>query len=734
MTGGKRAAEVKLKTVLSAEAAPDLTAPGSGMQTDVQADPGYAPSEEISAAASDLFWLEAELLDEAGLGAGGEEQPELSSKARDGLTAALGTLSLKNKENNAQDLSQNPGRSDNQDLSLAPVPHAVQDKVFDSAAFLKTVPNRPGSYRMYDAKGTVIYVGKAKDLRKRLAQYFLKHVAPKTRALVSHIAHIEFTVTFSETEALILENNLIKQYQPRYNILLRDDKSYPYILLTAEKHPAVYYHRGPQRIKGDYFGPFPDSTAVKDSLRILQKIFPIRQCAQNVYEHRSRPCLLAQLGKCLAPCVPMSQKEEAYYEEQVRLLKLFLNGHNQELLNKLTDIMQRHSDALEFEEAARVRDQMLALRRVQEAQSVSSDQDYDLDVIAAATGGGFACVHVLFIRRGRILGTRSYFPKLPADGGEGELLSAFLMQFYLNDSRALMFPKEIVLSEQLEDEKLLEQAVYKLSGREVRITHRVIAERAKYLRLAADNAKTALNSKLAASSTAKMRIESLERILGISGVQRLECFDISHTQGELTVASCVVFGREGPENSRYRRYNIEGITPGDDFAAMHQVLSRRFREVTAGERPDIIFIDGGKGQLAQAEEVIGKAYTDAGIAVPQIVAVAKGEGRKEGLETLIKAFTHEEYHLTLADPALQLVLHIRDESHRFAITGHRGRRLKARTASALEQIAGVGAKRRQALLKHLGGRQEIMRAGVDELAKVPGISRALAQKIYDALH
>ena len=605
---------------------------------------------------------------------------------------------------------------------------------FDHVAFLKTVPNRPGSYRMYDAKGTVIYVGKAKDLKKRLAQYFLKQVAPKTRALVSHIAHIEFTVTFSETEALILENNLIKQYQPRYNILLRDDKSYPYILLTSEKHPALYYHRGPQRIKGEYFGPFPDSTAVKDSLRILQKIFPIRQCAQNVYEHRSRPCLLAQLGKCLAPCVAMSAQEEQYYAKQVELLRLFLNGRDQDVLHALTASMQQYSDALQFEEAARVRDQLLALRRVQESQSVSSEENYDMDVLAPAIAGGLACVHVLFIRRGRILGTRSYFPQLPSEGSVSELLTSFVMQFYLNDSRARMFPKEIVLSEALEDEALIEQAVYKLCSREVKFSHRVIGERAKYLRLAADNAHTALNAKLASSATAKMRIESLEAILQVQGVTRMECFDISHTQGELTVASCVVFGREGPENSRYRRFNIEGITLGDDFAAMHQVLTRRFRDVKHGERPDIVFIDGGKGQLKQAEEVIGEAYSKAGIAVPLIVAVAKGEGRKEGLETLITGFTHQEYHLTLADPALQLVLHIRDESHRFAITGHRGRRQKARTASALEQIPGVGAKRRQALLKHLGGRQEVMRAGVDELAKVPGISRALAQKIYDALH
>lgn len=609
----------------------------------------------------------------------------------------------------------------------------MSDISFDYKSFLKTVPNRPGSYRMYGDENTVIYVGKAKDLKKRLSQYFLKDVNIKTSALIRHIHHIEFTVTFSETEALILENNLIKKYQPHYNILLRDDKSYPYILLSASKHPGIYYHRGPKKTPGDYFGPYPDAFAVKESLKLLQKLFPIRQCADNVYEHRSRPCLMAQLGKCLAPCVPLDDKAEANYQEQVRMVKMFLRGQNQELLNSLSDKMEKLATDLKFEEAAKVRDQLLSLRRVQESQSVSDDLMLDLDVVAHAIKDGIACIHVLFIRRGRIIGTRSYFPRLQGDVSEEEILQAFLEQFYLSENRGQMFPKEILLDKQVSTDSLYD-AIKQISGHEVRFSTEVRSERARYLRLALENAKSSLQARLVSHQTAKQRIDDLERILGISGVEHMECFDISHTMGELTVASCVSFNREGPDSARYRRFNIEGITPGDDFAAMHQVLNRRFKDPANGDNPDIVFIDGGKGQLKQAEEVIGELFSQAQVNPPLLVAVAKGEGRKEGLETLIRGYTHEQYHLSLSDPGLQLVLHIRDESHRFAITGHRNRRSKARTHSSFENIPGVGPKRRQALLKHLGGFREVMRAGVDDLKKVPGISADLAEQIYFALH
>lgn len=611
---------------------------------------------------------------------------------------------------------------------------AAPEAGFDYRDFLKTVPGRPGCYRMYGDPDTVIYVGKARDLKKRLYQYFMKEQSRKTAALVHHIHHIEFTVTFSETEALLLENNLIKKFQPRYNILLRDDKSYPYLLLTKHRHPGLYYHRGRRNRPGEYFGPFPDASAVKESLKLLQKLFPIRQCADGVYAHRSRPCLMAQLGRCLAPCVPMDEKAETNYAQQVELVRLFLKGRNQELLNSLSDLMEKHARELEFEDAARIRDQLLALRKVQESQSVSGDLMQDMDVVAHAIEEDTACVHVLFIRQGRVFGTRSYFPKYSGEKSSREILQAFLEQFYLSDNRGQLFPREILVDEADFDDPALIGAIKSFSGHEPRITGEVRGERAKYLRLAAANARASLASRLASRSTAKARIEDLERILKIEGVRRMECFDISHTMGERTVASCICFNRAGPETSRYRRFNIDDIVPGDDFAAMHQVLSRRFRDPAAGEIPDIVFIDGGKGQLKQAEEVVGELFAKAGLKTPLLVAVAKGEGRKEGLETLICGYTHETYHLNLSDPGLQLILQIRDEAHRFAITGHRSRRLKARTHSRLEDIPGVGPRRRQALLKHLGGMREVMRAGTDDLAKVPGISRELAVVIYDSLH
>lgn len=879
---------------------------------------------------------------------------------------------------------------DSEAVAAASAAEAEED-AFDAKAFLRTVPNRPGCYRMYGDKDQVIYVGKAKDLKKRLSSYFMKREQNrKTTALVSHIKKIEFTVTFSESEALILENELIKKYQPHYNILLRDDKSYPYLHLTSDQEfPGIYFHRGARRKDGEYFGPFPDATAVKDSLRLLQKIFPIRQCLDGVFAHRSRPCLMAQMGKCLAPCVPMSAEQVAHYKEQVDLLRLFLQGHNQELLQSIVAKMEQHAQSMEFEEAARLRDLLTALRKVQESNSIVSSIDYPLDVIGFAQKQGMCCVHVLFIRNGRIFGTRSFFPQhtnavawsdssvataevadtetttagtgtstsvgtdtpqlqdaleqnpdiklapraLDGQGADDsvsesklsapvEILLSFLSQFYLNESHSALIPDEVVVdfaaaekdaedkpdastevddgnpvsagspasagaqveepqgtvvesterdSLQAEiqadlqeaqalsrndlpplarpapdlhvshhrgggsrrraavnalpgqplnvvsedaDEKIalasqlvaevksrgagavlssgmdtvnsasdsssevavsadaadassavaanalgqaqagasgdmgasedtdavstavevLREALKARFGKNVRFIRGLRGSKKRFVQLAMTNAQVALRSRLSSSQTAEQRVRAVEQLLGLSNVQRMECYDISHTMGELTVGSCVVFNREGPDSMRYRRYNISGITAGDDFAAMHQVLIRRFRDPDNAELPDLIFIDGGLGQLKQAEEVLTEAFKDARSPMPAIVAVAKGEGRKEGLETLIRAFSHERIHLDLGDPALQLVLHIRDEAHRFAITGHRNRRAKARRSSSLEEIAGVGPKRRQALLQHLGGMQEVKRAGISELAKVPGISRELAQKIYEQLH
>ena len=605
---------------------------------------------------------------------------------------------------------------------------------FDYRSFLKTVPNRPGSYQMYSDENTVIYVGKAKDLKKRLSSYFLKDVNKKTLALISHIHHIEFTITFSEAEALILENNLIKKYQPHYNILLRDDKSYPYLILTKGKHPALHYYRGKKRIDCEYFGPYPDAKAAKESLKLLQNLFPIRQCTDTVYKHRSRPCLMAQLGKCLAPCVQMSEEQYANYLSQVNYVRLFLKGQNQDVLNSLTQRMEKHSLALEFEMAAKLRDQLLALRRVQESQSVSTQSDIDADVIATQSAQDIICNHVLYIRQGRIIASRSYFMTKNSIDSDTDEFTAFIEQYYLSSTRVGLLPKEIITDAKINSPEVIIEAVKEQFNHTLSISNSVRLDRAKYLKLAKENANSSLLIKLSDSTTAKRRIESLEKLLNVTGIEHMECYDISHTQGELTVASCVSFNREGPDSANYRRFNIDGITPGDDFAAMEQVLNRRFKNIKEGIIPDIIFIDGGKGQLSQAENVISKIFTDTDIKKPLLLAVTKGEGRKEGLETFVVGYTRETINLSLDDPAMQIVLHIRDESHRFAITGHRNRRSKARVHSALENIEGIGPKRRQALLKHLGGIREVMNASVQELSKVPSISKEMAELIYDHFH
>ncbi|MGN1393750.1 MAG: excinuclease ABC subunit UvrC [Succinivibrionaceae bacterium] len=606
---------------------------------------------------------------------------------------------------------------------------------FDSSAFLATVPHSSGVYRMYNSVNTIIYIGKAKDLKKRLSQYFLKDVnSLKTLKLVSNISHIEFTVTFSESEALILECNLIKKFSPKYNILLKDDKSYPYIFLSEGKHPRINSHRGAKIEKGEYFGPFPSSGAVRDSLHLIQKIFPIRQCADNIYRNRSRPCLMYQLGRCLAPCIK-EVCSDRFYQEQVNLLRLFLQGKNQEVLNQLVLKMEQQSENLEFEEAAKTRDQLLALRKIQEQQSVCGEIDNDIDVLGVAISEGIASVHVLFIRNKKILGTRNYFPNLPLDNSIEELTSNFLTQFYLHSHLGRSLPQEIICSLDSSISEPLTTAIKEIHKVNVKILSNVRSERAKYLRLAQANAEASLKAKASHINTIKDRINAFEETFGIYGIERMECYDISHTMGELTVASCVVFNREGPNTKEYRRFNIAGITPGDDFAAMNQVLTRRFLNIKNSEIPQIVFIDGGLGQLHEAENIISEMFSNQEEVVqPTLIGIAKGEGRKPGLETLIMGYTHEEYSLSIDNPALQLVLHIRDESHRFAITGHRNKRQQSRTTSRLQDIPGIGAKRRQTLLKHLGGMQEIFKSSADELAKVPGISKRLAQEIYDFLH
>lgn len=607
---------------------------------------------------------------------------------------------------------------------------------FDSKAFLKVVSHQSGVYRMYDSGGTVIYVGKAKDLKKRLASYFRSKVdSIKTRTLVRQISDIQVTVTHTETEALILEHNLIKQYQPRYNVLLRDDKSYPWIVITGHRHPRIGLHRGARKLKGDYFGPYPSGGAVRESLHLMQKIFPVRQCEDAVYANRSRPCLLYQLKRCAGPCVTGLVSEEEY-AQQVELARLFLAGKNQQVIGSLVGKMESASGDLRFEEAARYRDQIQALRRVTEQQSVSGNVLDELDVVGVAFEQGTACIHVLFIRQGKVLGSRSYFPKVPADTDLDEVVQSFLLQFYLSGQGGRQIPSEVLLDVALEDEALIADTLSQTAGYKVRVQSRTRAERARFIKLAAINAQSALRSRLAHQSTMAARLAQLEELLELDGpINRMECFDISHTMGERTVASCVVFNRDGPFSAEYRRFNIEGITGGDDYAAMEQVLERRFGKQQEPDKvPDVLFIDGGLGQLRRAEEILARQLDFLGGKHPLLIGIAKGVTRKAGLETLIMGESHEELHLPADMPALHLIQHIRDESHRFAITGHRARRAKARTTSTLEDIPGVGPKRRQALLKYLGGLQEVKKASVDDLARVPGISTELAQAIHEALH
>ena len=604
---------------------------------------------------------------------------------------------------------------------------------FDAKAFLSTVTSQPGVYRMYDATGTVIYVGKAKDLKKRLASYFRQQVSSrKTETLVKNIAQIDVTVTHTETEALLLEHNYIKLYQPRYNVLLRDDKSYPLIFLSADTHPRLAVHRGAKHAKGEYFGPFPNSYAVRETLALLQKLFPIRQCENSVYRNRSRPCLQYQIGRCLGPCVAGLVSEEEY-RQQVDYVRLFLSGKDQQVLHQLIARMEEASKLLNFEEAARIRDQIQAVRRVTERQFVSGDSD-DLDVIGVAFDAGMACLHVLFIRQGKVLGSRSYFPKVPGGTDMGEVVQTFVGQFYLQGSQARTLPGEILLDFSLPEKDLLAESLSELAGRKIQIQSKPRGDRARYLKLARTNAATALTTKLSQQSTIHQRLAELAKVLNLTEINRMECFDISHTMGEQTVASCVVFDGNGPVRAEYRRYNISGITPGDDYAAMTQVLKRRYGKALEEKKiPDVIFIDGGKGQLGMAIDVFKSLNVTWDKNKPLLIGIAKGADRKAGLETLFFVPEGEGISLPPDSPALHVIQHIRDDSHNHAITGHRQRRAKVRNTSALELSEGVGPKRRQVLLKYMGGLQPLLNASVEEIAKVPGISQALAEKIYNAL-
>ncbi|WP_261835427.1 excinuclease ABC subunit UvrC [Vibrio ishigakensis] len=604
---------------------------------------------------------------------------------------------------------------------------------FDSTAFLKTVTNQPGVYRMYNAEQVVIYVGKAKDLKKRLSSYFRKTLDnEKTKALVSHIQHIDVTVTHTETEALILEHNYIKQYLPKYNVLLRDDKSYPYIFISGHKHPRLSLHRGSKKRKGEYFGPYPDSGAVRQTLHLLQKVLPMRQCEDTIYANRTRPCLMYQIGRCVAPCVSSVISDEEY-AELVEWVRLFLQGKDKQVVTQLIEKMDEASKTLKFEEAAKYRDQIQAIRRIQEQQYVSEDSFDDIDVLGYAQETGVACVHILMIRQGKVLGSRSFFPKIPNNSQQDEIFYSFISQYYLNQSEGRGLPARLIFaSGLLSEQEAFQQVLTDMAGRKVTFHVSPSGTRGRYLKLANTNALNAITTKINHKMTISQRFKELQEVLGMESIRRMECFDISHTMGENTIASCVVFNHEGPLKQEYRRYNITGITGGDDYAAMGQVLERRYsKQLDVDKIPDIVFIDGGKGQLNRAVEIISQ-YWDEWPKKPRLIGIAKGVTRKPGLETMITP-DGEEFNLASDAPALHLMQHIRDESHNHAISGHRAKRGKARRTSALEGIEGIGPKRRQALLKYMGGLQELKRASAEEIAKVPGISHSLAEKIFQAL-
>jgi excinuclease ABC subunit C len=601
-------------------------------------------------------------------------------------------------------------------------------EAFDGRAFARTLTAEPGVYRMLGDADQALYIGKARNLRKRVESYFSNRPRDaRITSMVMQVQRIEVIVTRTEAEALLLENQLIKALRPRYNIDLRDDKSYPWIRLTAgDAFPRVAFHRGARHAPDRFFGPFPSAWAVRETLDLVHKTFQLRSCEDSVFQHRTRPCLQHQIKRCSAPCVGLIGADD--YASSVRHAALVLEGRSPTLIEELSALMDRAAGELDFERAARHRDQIAALRRVLAAQFVQGERG-DLDVVACVAKQGKACVEVLFFRGGMSLGNRSYFPHFVGEAPEAEILRAFVLQHYT----AQNLPSELLLSHELEDQDVVQDVLSQEAGRRVRLVSGPRGDRAKWLEMAQRTAEAALGTLLAANATLRTQWEDLTRILKLDAPpRRIECFDISHTQGENTVASCVVFDADGPLRTDYRRFNIEGIEPGDDYAAMRQALHRRFSRLIKGEghAPDLVLIDGGMGQLNIAAQVLGEL----GLAGLPLVGVAKGPERRAGHETLLLDGGSLEIEPGPMSPGLHLIQKVRDEAHRFAITGHRARRAKARQRSALDDVPGIGAVRRRALLKAFGGIRGIERAGVEDLATVAGIDRSLAQRIYDAFH
>jgi excinuclease ABC subunit C len=599
---------------------------------------------------------------------------------------------------------------------------------FDLKTFLATLPNLPGVYRMIGADESVLYVGKARDLKKRVSSYFNKTgLSPRIQLMVARIARVDITVTRTEAEALLLENNLIKTLSPRYNILFRDDKSYPYLMISGHAAPRLAYYRGAQDKKSRYFGPYPNAWAVRETVNLVQRVFRLRTCEDSVFANRSRPCLLYQIKRCSGPCVNAISPED--YAADVRRAMLFLEGKEDELLQDLTARMQAAAERLEFELAASYRNQIQNLAKVREQQVIEGGSERDADIIAAVSDQGVWCVALAMVRGGRHLGDRHFFPRNTEAVSGLEVLEAFIEQHYQDKP----IPPRIILN-QLLDTAAIGELLSTQAGRKVRVTHSPQGEAKIWLAMAEKGARVAVTQQQAQNASQEARLNALREALDMPGLKRIECFDISHTMGEATVASCVVYDQGKMQNSEYRRYNISGITPGDDYAAMREALTRRYRKLQEagegdGKRPDLVLIDGGLGQLNIAKEVMAEL----GASDIELIGVAKGPERKPGLEELV--FTDSRVQqLKPDDPALHLIQSIRDEAHRFAITGHRARRGKARTQSTLEDVPGIGPARRKVLLERFGGLQGVAGASVETLAQVPGISRELAQRIYDALH
>ncbi|MFK8015857.1 MAG: excinuclease ABC subunit UvrC [Gammaproteobacteria bacterium] len=612
------------------------------------------------------------------------------------------------------------------------VPEAKGEGVasaFDARLFLKNLTERPGVYRMLDAEGLILYVGKARNLRKRVSSYFRKELEhSKTRVLMKQVHGVEITITNTEAEALILEDTLIKTHRPRYNILLRDDKSYPYVKVSTEHDfPRVSFYRGSTKGSGRFFGPFPSAHAVRDSVNLLQKLFRLRPCEDTFFERRSRPCLQYQIKRCTAPCVGMIDRKA--YSSDLDNAMLFLEGKSHQIVANLGERMEHAAQAQDYESAATYRDQIARLNKVAASQHVADSRRGDFDIIAGANDGAIHCVAVIYIRGGRNIGSRSYFPRVVGSTPAQDVLSAFIAQYYL----ARGAPAEILVSDALPDASWLGEALSDKAGRKVKVRANLRGERAAWLDMAKTNAAHALNLRRNSNSNILAQLEALQSALGLAELpERIECFDISHTGGDQTVGSCVVYTREGVRKSDYRRFNITDITPGDDYAAMDQVLKRRYTRVKRGESPvpDLLLVDGGKGQLTQAAEVMEELQLNQVL----LLGIAKGPERRAGHEQL---FLHGQKHpiiLPSDSKALHLLMHIRDEAHRFAIAGHRARRAKRQVRSVLEEVAGLGPKRRRTLLRHFGGLDGVQNAPVEDLASVDGIGPMLAQTIYDHFH